>query len=85
MKVLIPSPLLSYTQARELDLPGESLQALFDELERRYPGIRFRVIDEQGAIRRHMRVFVNGTQAGTLERPLSAGDAVQIVQALSGG
>jgi len=85
VKVLIPSPLLSYTRQRELELAADSLQALFAELERRFPGIRFRVIDEQGAIRRHMRVFVNGSQAMDLATPLGPRDTVQIVQALSGG
>jgi molybdopterin converting factor small subunit len=85
MKVLIPSPLLSYTRVRELDVAAASLLALFVELDRRFPGIRFRVIDEQGAVRRHMRVFVNGSQVADLDVQLDARDTVQIVQALSGG
>ncbi len=85
MKVLIPSPLLSYTRVRELEVEASTLQELFAELDRRYPGVRFRAIDEQGAIRRHMRVFINGTQAKDLGAPLAARDTVQIVQALSGG
>jgi molybdopterin synthase sulfur carrier subunit len=85
MKVTIPGPLLSYTRVRELDVDARSLGELFVELDRRFPGIRFRVIDEQGEIRRHMRVFVNGAQAMDLERRLDERDAVQLVQALSGG
>jgi molybdopterin converting factor small subunit len=85
LKVLVPSPLLSYTRERELEVQAGSLRELFAELDRRFPGLRFRVIDEQDAIRRHLRVFVNGRQVNTLERPLEPGDVVQIVQALSGG
>ena len=85
MNVLIPSALQSYTGAAEVEARGESLAALFDALDTRYPGIRFRVIDEQDRVRRHMRCFVNGVQAFDLGKPLSPRDEVIIVQALSGG
>ena len=85
MKVLIPTPLRSYTCAPEVDAAGATLGALLAELDRRYPGIRFRMIDEQDRVRAHVRVFVNGEQVFDLARPLAASDAVQIVQALSGG
>ena len=55
------------------------------DLDRRYSGIRFRMIDEQGRIRRHIRIFVNGEQVRDLTQPLTATDEVIIVQALSGG
>ncbi len=55
------------------------------ELNRQYPGIRFRMIDEQQRIRRHIRIFINGEQANELSQPLNATDDVVIVQALSGG
>ena len=85
MKVLIPTPLRSYTKEREVDANGATVADLLVDLERRYPGIRFRVIDEQDQIRRHIRIFVNGEQARTLSLPLAATDEVIIVQALSGG
>lgn len=85
MNVLIPSVLQSYTGAGQVEAPGASLAELFAALEARYPGIRFRVIDEQDRLRRHMRCFVNGVQVFDLRRPLSARDEVAIVQALSGG
>jgi molybdopterin synthase sulfur carrier subunit len=85
MKVLIPSPLLSYTRTREVAGEGATLLALLGDLDRQFPGIRFRVIDEQGQMRPHMRFFVNGEQVFELEHPLQATDAVQLVQALSGG
>ena len=85
MKVLIPSPLLSYTRAREVEAAGATLGEVVRDLDRRYPGIAFRMVDEQDRMRRHVRFFVNGTQEFDLARPLAAADAVQIVQALSGG
>ena len=85
MKVLIPSALRSYTERAETEAQGASLGALLTDLERQYPGLRFRVIDEQDRIRRHIRIFVNGEQARELSRPLTATDEVIIVQALSGG
>ena len=85
MKVLIPSALQSYTGAAEVEAAGASLAELFEVLDARYPGIRFRMIDEQDRFRRHMRCFVNGTQVFDLATGLAAEDEVIIIQALSGG
>ncbi len=85
MKVLIPSPLLSYTHQREVEADGATLAELLHDLDRRFPGIRFRMIDEQEQVRPHIRFFVNGDMEFRLARPLRAGDEVIIVQALSGG
>ena len=85
MKVLIPSALRSYTERGETEAGGTTLAALLVDLDRQYPGIRFRMIDEQDRIRRHIRVFVNGVQARDLTQPLAETDEVIIVQALSGG
>jgi len=85
MKVLIPSALRSYTERGEAEASGATLEAALDDLERQYPGIRFRMIDEQDRIRRHIRIFVNGEQARDLTHPLNGTDEVIIVQALSGG
>ena len=79
MKVLIPSPLLSYTKMRELELAVDSLQALFAELERCFPGIRFRVVDEQGRLRANMRLFVNGLGVRDLQHALRPDDEVAVV------
>lgn len=85
MKVLIPTPLLSYTKVREVEAVGASIAELLADLDRRYPGFRFRVIDEQDRMRPHMRFFVNGEQVFDLGRRLKPNDEVQLVQALSGG
>jgi MoaD family protein len=85
LKVLIPSALRSYTDKAEAEAMGATLGAVLADLDRRYPGIRFRMIDEQEKIRRHIRIFVNGGQVRELSYSLKAGDEVVIVQALSGG
>lgn len=85
MKVVIPSALRSYTEKAETDAQGATLAALLADLDRKYPGMSFRIIDEQERIRRHIRIFVNGTQVKELAQRLSQDDEVVIVQALSGG
>lgn len=85
MKVLVPSPLHSYTGRAWVDADGTTLGALLLDLDRRYPGIRFRMIDEQDRMRRHVRFFVNGDQTFDLATTLEPDDEVCIVQALSGG
>ena len=85
MKVLIPSPLRSYTKQREVEAEGATLAELVADLDRRYPGMRFRMIDEQDVMRPHIRFFVNGEQVHDLAQALRPADEVQIVQALSGG
>ena len=85
MKVLIPSALRSYTEHGEAEASGATLGAVLADLDRAYPGIRFRMIDEQDRIRRHIRIFVNGDQVRDLSQSLNATDEVIIVQALSGG
>lgn len=85
MKVLIPSALRSYTERSQADAQGATLAALLIDLDRQYAGIRFRMVDEQDRIRRHIRIFINGTQVSDLAQPLAESDEVIIVQALSGG
>lgn len=85
MKVLIPDALRSYTQSGRAEAHGATLGELLDDLERQYEGIRFRMIDEQDRVRRHIRIFVNGEQTNALSQALKPTDDVVIVQALSGG
>lgn len=85
MKVLIPSALRSYTERSQANAQGATLAALLVDLDRQYTGIRFRMVDEQDHIRRHIRIFVNGRQVTDLAQPLAESDEVIIVQALSGG
>jgi molybdopterin converting factor small subunit len=86
MRVAIPSPLRSYTGGRdEVQARGATLAELLADLDAAFPGIRFRMIDEQDRIRVHIRLFVNTELARDLGRALSDRDEVQILCALSGG
>ncbi len=85
MKVHIPTPLRSYTNVSVVEANGATLAELFGDLERRYPGIRFRVINEQDEIREHIKVFVNQELAENLTAPLRPSDDVRIITAISGG
>ncbi len=86
MRVAIPSPLRSYTRgSEEVQARGGTLAELLADLDAAFPGIRFRMIDEQGRIRVHIRVFVNRELARDLGRTLDERDEVQILCALSGG
>jgi len=85
MKVVIPTPLRSYSGRREVEAGGPTLAAVLADLDRQFPGIRFRVVDEQERARPHIRFFVNGQQVSDLARPLRPTDEIVIVPALSGG
>src|SRR6185437_6395403 len=86
LKVLLPTPLVEYTaRRREVEAQGATLADLLADLDRRYPGIRFRIVDEQDEIRPHIKIFVNRAQEASLARPLAVRDEVLVVAALSGG
>lgn len=85
MEISIPSPLLSYTRRSRVTASGNTLGAVLMDLDQQFPGIRFRMVDEQDQVRPHMRIFVNGMQVKDLGHRLAPADAVHIVQALSGG
>jgi sulfur-carrier protein len=85
MQVLIPTSLRSYTRVARVAAIGATLGDVLADLDRQFPGIRFRMLDEQEQLRPHMRVFVNGRAIHDLAQPLQATDDVSVVQALSGG
>jgi molybdopterin synthase sulfur carrier subunit len=86
MRVLIPGPLRDYTaNAAAVSAEGVTLGSLLADLDRRFPGMRFRIIDEQGRIRPHIKFFVDGVQAYDLNPTLNSAAEVMIVCALSGG
>ena len=86
MNVTLPTPLVEYTGGlREVEANGETLADLLHDLDRQYPGIRFRMIDEQDRIRAHIKLFVNAELERSLSAPLTTRDSVIIVAALSGG
>ncbi len=85
MKVLIPSALQSYTRRSKVEASGATLGEVLADLDRRHPGLRFRVVDEQERLRPHMRVFVDGRAVHDLDHALDPAQDLAIVMALSGG
>ena len=85
MKVGIPQPLIGYTKSEQVEAEGRSVDELLCDLDQQFPGIRFRMVDEQDRLRRHVRVFVNRERVRSLDAALAEDDEVQILQALSGG
>lgn len=86
MKVRLPTPLIEYTGGlRDVEANGDTLDDLLRDLDQRYPGIRFRMLDEQDQIRVHIKLFVNAELERSLDLRLNNQDIVIIVAALSGG
>jgi hypothetical protein len=85
MRVTIPSPLLSYTVRREVTATGGTLDEVLRDLDRQFPGIRFRMVDEQDQLRTHMRAFLDGDEVRDMGGRLDAARTLHFVQALSGG
>lgn len=86
IRVSIPSQLIAYTDgATRVEAAGGTVAAVLDDLDRRYPGLKFRVVDEQDRIRRHMRIFVGQDEARRVDMAVDAGAEVLIFGALSGG
>ncbi|HEV7632980.1 MAG TPA: hypothetical protein VGO41_08295 [Steroidobacteraceae bacterium] len=85
MRVTIPSPLLSYTGRREVAADGTTLEQVLSDLDRQFPGIRFRMVDEQDHLRPHMRVFTGQQELRDLAAPLDSATTLHVIQALSGG
>jgi molybdopterin converting factor small subunit len=85
MRVAIASALRSYTGNREhVAASGATVDELLHDLDTSFPGIRFRIVDEQERIRVHIRIFVN-RELSDLKRRVAEGDEIQILCALSGG
>ncbi len=86
MKVCIPTPLRSYTNEEKwVESNGATVAEVLADLDEQFPGIRFRVVDEQSRLRQHMKIFVNQEAVRDLTTPITEADEVTIMQALSGG
>lgn len=85
MHVWFSTHLRAYTGGAETEADAPNVGALIDELERRYPGLKFRIVDEHDQIREHIVIFQNAEQVRSLTAPLAAIDRVRIMGALSGG
>lgn len=86
VKVRIPTPLYSYTSHRSVvEASGSDLAEITRDLDRQFPGLRFRIVDEQDQIRPHIKLFINRMQAHGLSVKVVPTDEVAIIQAFSGG
>lgn len=86
MKVRIPTPLRSYTAGEaNVTAAGATVRELLADIDRQFPGITFRVVDEQGRLRQHMVVFLGQDRCRALDTSLDGIDEVVLMQALSGG
>ena len=89
VQVRIPTPLRKITSDQDVvEATGANLGAIIDDLEVNYPGMRTRMVDDDGEIRRFVNVFVNGEDVRFLDgltTAINAGDEVSIVPAVAGG
>lgn len=85
MNVHIPTPLRSYTNTSIVQAHGATLAELFDDLDHQFPGLRFRIVNEQDQLREHIKIFVNQRVAESLSEPIDPHDEVRIIMAISGG
>jgi sulfur-carrier protein len=89
VSVRIPTPLRRVTEgAAEVEAQGSSVRELIEDLERRYPGMRERLCDDSGEVRRFVNIFVGDEDIRFLsgvDTPLQEGTQISIVPAVAGG
>ena len=87
--VRIPSPLRRFTDKQsKVEAGGATIQELIDNLDSRYPGVKSRLCDENGQVKRYVNIFINGDEIHTLQggqTPVTDGDEISIVPAMAGG
>ncbi len=88
-KVRIPTPLRKLTNNEELvEVNGGTIGAVITELQVRFPGIKERLLDESGSVRRFVNVYVNEEDIRFLKNqdtPVNNGDEISIIPAIAGG
>ncbi len=86
VSVFIPSQLAAYTDGvTRVTAVGATVAGVLDDLDRRFPGLKFRVVDEQDRVRKHMRMFIGRDETRSVAAPIRDGDELLIFGALSGG
>lgn len=89
VRVRIPTPLRRYTGgAEEVSIDGATVGAVIEHMETKFAGIKERLCDDQGKVRRFVNIYVNGDDIRFLNGPETAvkdGDEVSIVPAIAGG
>lgn len=88
-RVRVPTPLRKFTGGSdEVDASGETVSGLLNDLEQNYPGIKERIVDDRGQVRRFVNVYVNGDDIrflNNMETAVKDGDNISIVPAIAGG
>lgn len=88
-KVRIPTPLRKFTRgAEEIEAAGETVDAVVRNMEEQYPGIRERICDEDGKVRRFVNIYLNGDDIrflSNLNTTVKDTDELSIVPAIAGG
>ena len=89
IQIRVPTPLRKFTNGAEsVTAEGATVGALLDQLDQQHPGIRERICDDDGKVRRFVNIYVNGDDIRflqNLDSPLKDGDEVSIVPAIAGG
>jgi molybdopterin synthase sulfur carrier subunit len=89
ISVRVPTPLRRFTDGKdEVPAEGASLRAIIDNLETRHPGLRERLLDDKGEIRRFVNIYLNGDDVRFLDQlnsKVKDGDEISIVPAIAGG
>lgn len=89
IQIRVPTPLRKFTNGAEsVTAKGASVGALLDQLDQQHPGIKERICDDEGRVRRFVNIYVNGDDIRflqNLDSPLKDGDEVSIVPAIAGG
>ncbi|GBD27479.1 Sulfur carrier protein CysO [bacterium HR30] len=89
VRVRIPTPLRRYTSGQEeVTASGTTVGMVVEDLERRHPGIKERICDETGKVRKFVNIYINGDDIrflNSLETPVKDGDEISIVPAIAGG
>ena len=89
VRVRVPTPLRRFTGGKdEIAAEGASLRAIVDNLETRHPGLKERLLDDKGEIRRFVNIYLNGDDVRFLDQlnsKVKDGDEISIVPAIAGG
>lgn len=89
VRVRVPTPLRKFTQGSdEVDANGDTVLSMIEDLEQNHPGIKERIMDDSGKVRRFVNVYVNGDDIRFLKNvdtALKDGDNISIVPAIAGG
>jgi len=89
IKVRIPTPLRKLTEGKdEVTATGGNIREVIDDLERHYPGIKERICEEGGKVRRFVNIYLNDQDirfGNNLETKLKDGDEISIIPAIAGG